>query len=120
MINCYKCYHCKHHANVLYCPFFDLEECFRGKHKMILPKNEKLKLKPVEKVHIKFSNTPQAIAGKCYKHRKYIFECRKKGMPYSEIGKRLGIVANSIYCFVNKTLHRNGLEIWELDRCIID
>lgn len=37
MVNCYTCYRCQKLGYKIYCPFFELEECHRGRHRIVIP-----------------------------------------------------------------------------------
>ena len=124
MINCLKCYHCKRIGDKIYCPFFDINPCHRGKHIIILPKGERLqpkpKPKPAKKKHLKFSTDTLTTRTATYKHRKFIFESVMNGVPFTYIASKLNIKANTISAFVHRNLERNNVKLWDLKNCIID
>lgn len=122
MINCLKCYHCKRICDKIYCPFFTINPCHRGKHIIILPKDERLQHKPksAKKKHLKFSTDTLTTRSATYKHRKFIFESVMKDVPFTSIGAKLNIKANTISAFVHRSLERNNVKLWDLKNCIID
>lgn len=110
MINCYTCYQCKHIGNILYCPFFGLNLCYRGEHELILPKTTK----PGEKALI----IPLSDS-KCYQYRKFIFYQLKNKKSITDIANYLKINVSTLRQYVDKVLEYNNITLKELKHYVV-
>ena len=110
MINCYNCYQCKHIGNILYCPFFGLNPCYRGEHELILPKTTK----PGEKALI----IPLSDS-KCYQYRKFIFYQLKNKKSITDIANYLKINVSTLRQYVDKVLEYNNITLKELKYYVV-
>lgn len=102
MINCFKCYRCKHIGNILYCPFFELNPCIRGEHEMVIPKAPKAA--PKAQV-LKFPPSNS----KCVPYGVFIMKELKKGVSLERLSYLVGINVPTIKVYVRKVLDYNEI-----------
>ena len=110
MINCYNCYQCKHIGNILYCPFFGLNPCYRGEHELVLPKITK----PSETTLI----IPLSES-RGYQYRKLIFYQLKNKKSITDIANYLKINVYTLRQYVDKVLEYNNITLKELKHYVV-
>ena len=103
VINCYECYRLHRHADVVFCPFFDLDECCRGKHKIVIPEKKKKRTKKA----VKFKDSLKKHC--CYPYRVYIIQSLLRGIKWTDIGRMLGIGTEYIHYFVKAVMDHNQM-----------
>ena len=111
MINCLKCYHCEKIGNIVYCPFFDINPCYRGKH-IILNLPEHKKQRVIHK-HINSIEVPETLKrSKYYPNlKKFLIELIQKGQ-LSHSSREFQ--SEYPYEYINKILEYNGITKEEL------
>lgn len=104
MINCFTCYQCKHIGNILYCPFFALDSCYRGEHELVVPEvTSKAKKLVVPK-----------SGSRCYQYHKFIFNQIKNKKSIMSIAQYLSIPYETLNQYVEKVLAYNNITKEEL------
>lgn len=105
MINCVKCYHCKLIGNILYCPFFGIQPCYRGEHKINLAE-----LNTKNKAETKVIIVPSSKSV-CYAHTERILKAYSNAESILELARELNITKNNISTYANRVLDFNGITI---------
>lgn len=105
MINCFKCYHCKRIGNILYCPFFDIQPCYRGEHKLDLSQ-----LNTKQNVNARKIIVPRSQSV-CYKHTERILKAYANAESMLELSKELGINKDTMRVYADRLLNYNCITV---------
>lgn len=107
MINCYTCYKCWRIENKLYCPFFGLDPCHRGEHKIIITNGGTQKTAPLRKIKLTYSGYLRN--SHCYRERGYIFKKWAEGKSVDSIADDLNIPAEKVDAFLRSVCNVNKI-----------
>ena len=106
MIDCYKCYKCERIGNVLYCPFFDIQPCYRGEHKLNLALLNAQKKAEVRKIIVPRS---QSVF---YKHTERILKAyANEESMLKRLSKELGINNDTMRKYAYRLLYLNCMTV---------
>lgn len=119
IIDCLKCYQCHRIDNKVFCPFFDLNPCHRGLHKLDGPSELPKKTK-VEPKKLKLEYSARTIGTVCYENRKYIFERLKQGETEYGIAKHIGVNHGQVVRFLDGVMRINGITLSDLRKFEIE
>lgn len=107
MINCYTCYKCRKIENKLYCPFFNLNPCHRGEHKIIITDGETQKTAPLRKIKLEYNGRTRSSY--CYQKRGYILKKWVEGKSVDSIADDLKIPAAKVDAFLRSVCNVNKI-----------
>lgn len=107
VINCYTCYKCTRIENKLYCPFFSLNPCHRGEHKIIITNSGTQKTAPPRKIKLEYNGYIRNSY--CYRKRDYIFEKLLEGESVGSIADDLNIPAEKVDAFLRSVCNVNKI-----------
>lgn len=119
IIDCLKCYQCHKIDNKVFCPFFDLNPCHRGLHKLVVPRELPKKAK-VEPKKLKLEYSARTIGTVCYENRKEIFNRLKLGESEYGIAKNVGINHGQVVRFLDAVMRINGITLSDLRKFEIE
>lgn len=110
MIDCMKCYRCVRIDDIVYCPFFDINPCYRGEHQIVLPQG-----KPKKRKHVKNIEVPAALQkSKYYPYLHDLLAALAQRKTITATCKELRLNENSVQEYVHKILEYNGIIKQEL------
>ena len=114
-----KCYRLHRIGDKLFCPFFDLNPCHHGLHKLDIPKlPKKPKVKAKRKVKLLYHW--RTLGSVCYNERKYIFERLRHNDSESNIARDLGIHTTQITSFIDSICKINDISFEDLKNIEIE
>ena len=110
MVNCYTCYRCQKLGDKIYCPFFVLEECHRGRHRMVIPTDMDCPECTRKKVKLTYNNVKKNSMG--YTKRKDILALYQDGLMVECMSSRLGLSVSQVGNFLVAVQRENEIS-WE-------
>ena len=119
MINCLECYRCARIGNIAYCPFLEVNPCYRGAHRVVIPPpKQQRQAKPKEAYKLQI---PESLKNtKCYPHRHYIFQAVTEYTSFKRISETLRIDPETIRHFVARICEFNNVYMGEVKNCVIE